>query len=89
MTGNIGHWRVAVWGTAVLLLFAPLVAMQFTGEVAWDGADFIVFGAMLFAACGAYELVMRMSANGTRRAIAGVAIVAVFLLTWAGLAVGS
>jgi hypothetical protein len=37
---------------AVLLLLLPLVAMQFTDEVAWDETDFLVFGAMLFSACG-------------------------------------
>ncbi|MGH8077936.1 MAG: hypothetical protein ACREPE_11510 [Lysobacter sp.] len=41
------RWRIAIWGTAALLLLLPLVAMQFTDEVDWDETDFIVIGAMI------------------------------------------
>ena len=42
---------MAVWGGVVLvLLLVPLVAMQFTREVRWGLADFIVAGALLFGA---------------------------------------
>jgi hypothetical protein len=30
------RWRLAIWGTAALILLLPLLAMQFTDEVAWD-----------------------------------------------------
>ena len=81
-------WRIALWGVAAALLLLPLIAMQLTGEVAWDGADFLVFGTMLAVACGAFELAARMTGNIVYRAAVGVAVVAAFLLIWANLAVG-
>lgn len=80
--------RTALWCAAALLLLLPLVAMQFTDEVVWDSADFLIFGTMLTAACGAYELVVRLTSNTVFRAIAGMAIVAAFVLVWLQLAVG-
>ena len=82
MSGNAGNgsgrrrggWRIAVWGTAVIMLLIPLVAMQFTDEVDWDVADFAIFGAMLAAAGGAFELVVRMTVNKTYHAAAGVGL---------------
>lgn len=81
-------WRIALWGFAALALLAPGVAMQFTSEVRWDLADFLVFGGMLLIACGAFELVMRLMSRRRSRWIAGVVIAALFLLVWAELAVG-
>jgi hypothetical protein len=82
------RWRIAAWGTAALLLLLPLVAMQFTDEVAWDVLDFAVFGAMLFIAGGTYELAARMTGNNTYRAGVGVALAAAFILVWLSLGVG-
>jgi hypothetical protein len=82
------NWRIAVWGTAALLLLLPLIAMQFTDEVNWDETDFLVFGAMLVAACGTCELAARVTGNLAYRAAVGVAVVAAFLLIWINLAVG-
>lgn len=82
------RWRIAAWGTAAMLLLLPLVAMQFTDEVNWSGADFAVFGAMLACAGGAFELAARMTRNFAYRAAVGVALVAAFLLVWANGAVG-
>lgn len=81
-------WRWAIWGAAASLWLLPLVAMQFTAEVKWTGSDFTVWGAMLGAACGAYELATRMTRNAAYRAAAGVALSAAFLLVWINLAVG-
>jgi hypothetical protein len=82
------HWRIAVWGTAALMLLLPLVAMQFTDEVAWSLSDFVIFGAMLLVACGTYELTARLTANTVYRAAVGVALTASFILVWMNLAVG-
>jgi hypothetical protein len=82
------HWRIAVWGTAALILLLPLLAMQFTEEVAWDLADFAIFGAMLFVACGTYELAASVTGNKAYRAAVGVALAAAFILVWMNLAVG-
>jgi hypothetical protein len=81
-------WRLAPWIVAALLLVLPLAAMRFTDEVNWDETDFIVFGAMLFGACSAYELAARMTGNIAYRAGVGVAVVAAFILVWMNLAVG-
>lgn len=96
MAGNTGNgggrrgnrWRIAIWGSAALLLLLPLVAMQFTNEANWDETDFMVFGAMLLAACGTYELAARMTGNSAYRAAVGVAVAAAFILVWMNLAVG-
>lgn len=85
---HTNRWRVAIWGFAAFLLLLPLAAMQVTREVAWDAADFLVFGTMLVAACGAYEIATRVTRRPLLRAATGAAIVLVFLLVWAELAVG-
>jgi hypothetical protein len=72
----------------MLILLLPLIAMQFTDEVVWDETDFAVMGAMLFGACGTYELASRISGNIVYRAAVGVAILSAFLLVWINLAVG-
>jgi hypothetical protein len=80
--------RIAVWGTAAFLLLLPSVAMRFTNDVNWDETDFMVFGAMLAAACGTCELAARMTGNSAYRAAVGVAVAAAFILVWMNLAVG-
>ena len=86
--GGASRWRMALWGGAALLLLTPLVAMQFTREVAWTGSDFAIMGAMLAIVCGGVELAVRMSRSHAARAGAGIALVTGFLLTWMNLAVG-
>jgi len=91
MDGAGGHGnrlRVAVWMLAAGLFLLPLVAMQFTDEVRWTVFDFVVWAVMLLVACGAYELVARMSPNRHYRLGAGVAVATGFLVFWANGAVG-
>lgn len=88
-----GRWwrsrrRIAAWSTALLVLLLPLFAMQFTEEVAWDLADFVVFGAMLVGAGAAFELAARMKRDGTYLAAVGIALAAAFILVWMNAAVG-
>jgi hypothetical protein len=82
------RWRIAVWGGAALVLLVPLVAMRFTCEVVWGPLDFAVFGAMLAAACGSFELAARATGNRAYRGAVGVGVGAAFLLVWINLAVG-
>lgn len=82
------RWRILLWGGAALLLLLPLIAMQFTTEVAWTRSDFVIMGVMLATVCGGIELAVRMSRHHAARAGAGVALVTAFLLTWVNLAVG-
>ncbi len=83
-----GRTRMALWGGAACLLLLPLVAMQFTREVAWTPVDFVTFGAMLASVCGGLELAARVTMNRTCRAATGLALVTAFLLTWVNVAVG-
>lgn len=87
-TASGNGWRMAVWGSAALLLLLPAVAMRFTREMQWTGGDFAVFGAMLLLACGTFELAARMTRNTAYRAAVGVAVVGAFLLVLVNLAVG-
>lgn len=95
MAGSIGMngeggtgWRFALWGGAASLLLLPAIAMQFTAEIAWGPEDFLALGLMLLAACGAFELAMKAIRTGMGRVLAGVAILGVFLMAWAEMAVG-
>lgn len=81
-------WRVALWGSALVLLTLPWVAMQITAEVHWDLGDFVVFGAMLVIACSTLEGIVRLTTDRRLRLWSTAAIALVFLLVWAELAVG-
>lgn len=71
-----------------LILLVPLVAMQFTNEVAWDLADFVVMGALLLGTGFTYELVARKGNHVAYRFAVGIALAAALLLVWVNLAVG-
>lgn len=74
--------------TAALLLLLPLVAMQFTTEVKWTLADFVVAGVLLFGTGLLCELVLRKVKKTRHRVLLCVVILAVLALVWAELAVG-
>ncbi len=72
----------------VSLLLLPLVAMQFTDEVKWTLSDFVVAGILLLVAGLAVEFTMRKVKTTKLRIVACGALLLVFLLLWAELAVG-
>ncbi|WP_205728694.1 MULTISPECIES: hypothetical protein [Flavobacterium] len=74
--------------TVVFLLLIPLIAMQFTKEVNWNLADFVVAGVLLLGTGLICELVMRKVKNTNHRIILCAAILAALLLIWIELAVG-
>jgi hypothetical protein len=80
--------RWVVWGGAALLLLLPLVAMRFTAEVDWTGADFLVMGTMLALVGAAFEVAVRVARSHAYVVATGVAVAAAFLMTWSNLAVG-
>ena len=79
---------IAIVLTVALLLFIPLVAMQFTDEVNWKLFDFIVAGVLLLGTGLLCELVMRKVMKMQYRIAICGAILVGLLLIWAELAVG-
>ena len=73
---------------ALSLLLIPLIAMQFTNEVKWSGFDFLIMGVLLLIAGTAIEWVRRKFKNNSKKWLLIAAVVVVFLLIWAELAVG-
>ncbi len=71
-----------------LLLLIPLIAMQFTQEVSWNLADFLVAGTLLLGTGLLLELVLRKVPRQGYRVLFVLAIVILLLLVWAELAVG-
>ena len=71
-----------------ILLLIPLVAMQLTKEVNWSLFDFIIMGAMLLITGLLGEVILKRVKKPKHRLILMVAIVMIFFLIWAELAVG-
>ncbi len=71
-----------------LILLVPLVAMQFTTEVNWSVADFLVMGALIFSTGLSYMLITRYVTNIVYKAAIILGLGSTFLMIWANLAVG-
>lgn len=85
--GNGKRLLRVVLGTAAILL-VPLVAMRFTSEVNWTGADFLVAAVLLLGAGGVLELLLRRLPERRQR-LAGIGLLGLaFAYLWAELAVG-
>lgn len=74
--------------TVAFLLLIPLIAMQFTAEVNWTLSDFIIAGVLMLGTGVLCELVLRKVNKTSLRTGICIAILAIFLLIWAELAVG-
>ena len=72
----------------VFLLLIPLISMQFTNEVNWNLADFVVAGVLLLGTSLICEVVMRKVKETNHRIILCAAILVALLLIWIELAVG-
>jgi hypothetical protein len=81
-------WRVARWATIGMLLLLPLVAMQFTTEVAWDTTDFALAAVLLIGGGAIYEVAATASSSHRHRHLIGTGLVAIVLIVWAQGAVG-
>ena len=77
-------WVALVTG---IILLIPLVAMQFTNEVNWDLADFLVMGFLLFCMGSLFILIARKT-HRKHRVFIAILFAVVFLYIWAELAVG-
>lgn len=85
---RLPHWRLALWGGALLVLALPYLTMQVSSEMNWTGFDFVTFGVMLAVACGGVELAVHLSDQNSYRIAAILALGGGFLMVWANLAVG-
>lgn len=74
--------------TVTFLLLIPLIAMQFTEEVNWSLADFIVAGFLLYGTGMLCEFVLRKVTKIQYRIAICTVILLLLLLVWAELAVG-
>ena len=72
----------------VTLLSIPLIAMQFSEQVDWDIFDFTIMGVLLLGTSLLCEFVLRKVKTLQNRILLCGAILVVFFLTWAELAVG-
>ncbi|WP_211172384.1 hypothetical protein [Massilia forsythiae] len=70
------------------LLAVPLVAMQFTHDVAWKRADIAMAIVLLVGTGLIYELVVKRARHGVIRALGGVVLAATLVFVWLELAVG-
>lgn len=72
----------------LLLLLVPLVAMQFTDQVVWSGADFLIAAILLLSAGLLCEFVLRNVHSSRGKIWICVLIVCGVALVWIELAVG-
>jgi len=79
---------IIILSIAGILLLIPFIAMQFTNEVDWDIFDFLIMGVLLSGTGLLCELVMRKVEGRLNRIIICGAVLFVFFLIWAELAVG-
>lgn len=79
---------IIILSSAVILLLIPLIAMQFTNEVDWKLADFIIMGVLLFGTGLLCELILRkVKGIENKILLCGAVLLGLFLI-WAELAVG-
>lgn len=71
-----------------LVLSIPFMFMQFSKEVDWTPADFLVAGCLLVLTGFAIDFVLRSVKASKGRVLIIAGIIMVFLLVWAELAVG-
>jgi len=80
--------RIALWGAIGALLLAPLLAMQFTNEVAWTANDFAAAAAMMAIVGVAFEMIFRTRLGMPFKGALLAAVLTVVALIWAQGAVG-
>ena len=74
--------------TSLVILFIPLIAMQFTNEVNWTIFDFVIAGILLIGTGLVCEFTLRKIKKTKYRIAIILAILVILLLIWAELAVG-
>lgn len=84
---QIKRWHIILL-VSVLLLLIPLVAMQFTDEVLWSLADFILTAVLLLGTGFLFDVVLRKVKKKRYRLLFCLGLLFLLLLFWAELAVG-
>ena len=74
--------------SVAILLLIPLLAMQLTDEVNWNGLDFLVAGVLLTAAAVIVVQLFELVKKTPQRIMLSLVALAAFLMLWAELAVG-
>ena len=72
----------------VYVLLLPAIAMQVTAEVNWGPGDFAIMGGLLALVGIGIEMALKAALGTRARMLAIGAMLALFLLVWAELAVG-
>ena len=72
----------------VLILLIPLIAMQFTNEVKWNLMDFVIAGFLLIGTGLIFDFAYRKIKNKKILIAFCAALLLLFFLIWAELAVG-
>jgi len=84
---TISKRHLVILSSVLVLLLIPFVAMQFSYEVHWSPFDFLVAGGLLLA-LGLSIDAAHKAKSFNKKLIAIAAVVMLFLLIWAELAVG-
>jgi len=72
----------------IFLLFIPLIAMQFSQEVAWTPADFLIAGTLLFITGSSYVMITQNAKHLAYKVAIGLMLFSILFLIWSNLAVG-
>ena len=71
-----------------VLLSIPLIVMQFTNQVNWDLADFVVAAVLLLIFGFVIEVILQKVKKTNHRILLVFALLTVLILIWIELAVG-
>jgi hypothetical protein len=85
---NLGRWRPALWAILGVLLLLPAIAMLFTDEVRWSGADFVAAAAIFSVSGCAIELIVRFVDQLILRMTLVCGVITAAFAIWADDAVG-
>ncbi len=72
----------------ILLLSIPLIAMQFTNNVIWSMADFIIAGIIIFGVTQLILILLKTAKHPKIKVILVTLSITILFLTWIELAIG-
>lgn len=72
----------------ILLLSIPLIAMQFTDNVIWSMADFIIAGIIIFGVTQLILMLLKTAKHPKIKVILVTLSITILFLTWIELAIG-